>query len=167
MPQTCTICKNQNRDAIEMALLGTESSRAIAARWSVSKSALLRHKADHLPAAVVKAVAVKEEINAGKLLERLTALYLETASILREARTAGTKDNQLALKAIARAEKQLSLYGQLLAELNAGPTVDITLAPEWQRLRMAIVLALEPYPEARAAILEAIKSEEAVNNVPA
>src|ERR1700680_476624 len=120
MPQTCTICKNQNREQIEAALLGTESLRAIAAGCLVSKTALVRHKADHLPAAIVKAAAVKEEINGGKLLERLTALNRETASILREARTAGTKDNELALKAIARVERQLLLEGQLLAELNEG-----------------------------------------------
>jgi hypothetical protein len=155
----CSVCGHNDRDAINAALLGTESFRKLAARWSVSKSALLRHKADHLPAAVVKAVAVKEEINGGKLLDRLTAINRETTSILREARTAGTKDNQLALKAIARVEKQLVLEGQLLRELNEGSTVNITLAPEWQNLRGAILLALEPHPAARAAVVEAIKSE--------
>lgn len=167
MPQTCTICKNQNREAIEAELLGTESFRAIAVRWSVSKSALLRHKADHLPAAILKAADLKEEIHGGKLLERLTELNRETALILREARTTSTKDNQLALKAIARVERQLLLEGQLLAEMKEDPAVDLTLAPEWQNLRAAILLALEPHPAARAAVLKAIEREEVVNNVAA
>src|SRR5579862_4257405 len=121
MPRTCTVCKNPNREEIEADLLGTESFRATAARWSVSKSALLRHKEHHLPAAIVKAAAAKEEIHGGKLLERLTELNRETALILREARTASTKDNQLALKAIARVERQLVLEGQLLAEMKDDP----------------------------------------------
>jgi hypothetical protein len=109
MSRTCTVCKHPSREEIHAANLGTDSLRAIAARWSVSKSSLLRHKTAHLPEAILKAAAVKEEISGGKLLDRLTTLNRETASILREARTADTKDNQLALKAIARAERQLLL----------------------------------------------------------
>jgi hypothetical protein len=167
MPRTCTICKNHNRESIEASLLGTETLRMIAARWRVSKSALLRHKADHLPAAIVKAVAVQEVISGGNLLERLTALNRETASILREARTAGrTKDNPLALKAIARAEKQLELESRLLAELNEGAAVDLAVTPEWRNLRTAILLALDSHPAARAAVLKAIENG-AANNVTA
>jgi hypothetical protein len=168
MSRTCTICKHPSREEINAALLGIDSLRKIAARWSVSKTALLRHKAAHLPPAIVKAAAVKEEISGGKLLDRLKTLNRETASILHEARTADIKDNQLALKAIARAERQLLLEGQLLAELNEDPAaIDLTLTPEWLTLRMAILLALEPYPAARAAVLEAISSEGAMNNVAA
>src|ERR1700733_15280277 len=159
MPQTCSICKNKNRELIEAALLGSEPLRAIASRESVSKSALVRHRAGHLPAAGVKAAAAKEEISGGKWLEQLTGLYRETVSILREARTAGsTKDNTLALKAIARAEKLLVLGNQLLGQLNEGAVVDIAATPEWQGLRVSILLALEPYPAARIAAAGAIKN---------
>jgi hypothetical protein len=165
--RTCTACKHPSRDAINAALLGTESLRKIAARWSVSKTALLRHKAAHLPTAIVKAAAIEEEISGGKLLDRLMLLNRETASILLEARTADTKDNQLALKAIARVERQLLLEGQLLAEMKEDPPLDLTLAPEWQNLRAAVLLALEPHPAARAAVLQAIERQEVVNNVAA
>lgn len=167
MPQPCSICKNQNREAIEADLLGTESSRTIATRWSVSKSALLRHKAGHLPKAILKAAAAKEEFRGNNLLERLKELHRETSLILREARTAGKKDNSLALKAIARFERQLLIEGQLIAEMKEDPAVDLTLAPEWQNLRAAILLALEQHPAARAAVLQAIEREEVVTNVAA
>ena len=98
----------QTGEAIDAALLSTDSLREIAARWAVSNRPHTAQRA-HLPTAVVKAAAIEEVISGGKLLERLKELNRETASILREARTAGTKDNQLALKAIARAEKQLEL----------------------------------------------------------
>ena len=153
MSRTCTICKHPSRDEINQALLGNESSRSIAGRWSVSKTALLRHKAGHLPAAVVQAAAAEEQVSSGKLLERLTALNRETASILREARTAN--DNQLALKAIARVEKQLEFEGRLLAKLESA-TDSVTMLPEWQDLRLEILKALEPHPAARQAVVRAI-----------
>jgi len=65
----------------------------------------------------------------------------------------------LALKAITRVEKQLEIESKMLGELNDGATVNITLAPEWQKIRTEILLALEPYPAARIAVLEAIKSD--------
>ena len=157
MPRTCTICKHPSLEAINRALLDGESKRRIAAREHVSKTSLLRHEASHLPASIVKAAAVEEVISGGKLLERLTALNRETASILREARTAGTKDNQLALKAIARAEKQLELEGRLLGELNEGTTVNVILTPEWQTVRVAILAALDAHPAAKLAVAGALK----------
>ena len=88
---------------------------------------MVRHKTDHLPAAVVKAAEIAEVVQANALLGRLKALNRETAAILREARAAGSKDNELALKCIARAEKQIELEGRLLGELKAeqGATVNV------------------------------------------
>jgi hypothetical protein len=57
MPRTCTICKHPDREPIERALLAGESYRNIAARFGTSASALVRHRADHLPASLVRAQA--------------------------------------------------------------------------------------------------------------
>jgi hypothetical protein len=43
MPRTCTICRNNERQAIDSALVPGEALRTIADRWSVSKTALIRH----------------------------------------------------------------------------------------------------------------------------
>jgi len=158
MARTCTICTHQERVAINEALLGIDSLRTIADRWSVSKTALIRHKTDHLPTSLTKAAAVAEVVEAGNLLERLKVLNWETAAILREARASDSKDNELALKAIARIEKQIELEGRLLGELNEGATVNVLVSPEWQSLRAVILAALEPYPAARLAIAGALKN---------
>jgi hypothetical protein len=52
MPRTCTVCTHPERAAIDATLVSgpSESLRTIADRRSVSKTALIRHKADHLPA---------------------------------------------------------------------------------------------------------------------
>lgn len=44
MPRTCTLCNHPNHAEIDRALLAGTPLRTIADRWSVSKTALLRHK---------------------------------------------------------------------------------------------------------------------------
>lgn len=53
-----------------------------------------------------------------------------------------------ALKAIDRIHKQIELLG----ELDDRPQVNVLVMPEWLQLRGAILHALAPYPEARAAV---------------
>jgi hypothetical protein len=48
MPRTCTICTHTDCPGIEQALSDSLALRTIAARWSVSKTALLRHRDTHL-----------------------------------------------------------------------------------------------------------------------
>ena len=51
MPRSCSICQHPDRQAIHQALGAGEALRTIATRWSVSKTALLRHRDMHLPPA--------------------------------------------------------------------------------------------------------------------
>ena len=69
-----------------------------------------------------------------------------------------SKDNGLALRAIARVEKQLELEGRLLGELNEATTVNVIVSPEWQKVRAVILAALEPYRAARLAIVGALQN---------
>jgi hypothetical protein len=48
MPRVCSICTHVDRLAIETALGSGTPLRTIAARWSVSKTALLRHRGRHM-----------------------------------------------------------------------------------------------------------------------
>jgi len=43
MPRTCSLCTHPDRFEVEAALRAGTPLRTIAARWSVSKTALLRH----------------------------------------------------------------------------------------------------------------------------
>src|SRR5262245_6758672 len=47
MPRVCSICTHVDRVAIETALGRGTSLRSIASQWSVSKTALLRHRQRH------------------------------------------------------------------------------------------------------------------------
>lgn len=133
MPRTCTICNHPEHGAINGALVAGEAFRNIARRFGTSPAALYRHKKTDLPETLVKAARIAEVAQADTLLDRLKLLHRETAAILKEARTEGTKDNDLALKAIARVEKQLELEGRLLGQLAEQTKVSCQLviyAPE-------------------------------------
>src|ERR1700680_209118 len=69
MPRTCTVCNHERRDEVDRALLARESLRHIVSRFGTSTGALQRHKADHLPKALVKARAVQEVVRADSWLE--------------------------------------------------------------------------------------------------
>ena len=136
MPRTCTICNHPEHEAINSALVAGEAFRNIAKRFGTSPAALYRHKNTDLPETLVKAAEIAEVAEVGALLEKLKLLNQETMAILQEAHTEGTKDNELALKAIARVEKQLELEGRLLGELAEQTKVSCQLviyAPEMRQ----------------------------------
>jgi len=68
----------------------------------------------------------------------------------------GTENYSIALAAIREARSNLELIGRLTKELESTPTLNLHLNPEWISLRTAIVLALEPHPDARESVLRAI-----------
>jgi hypothetical protein len=142
---------------MDHALVAGEPFRNIAERFGTSLAALVRHKTDHIPEHLAKAEEAKAVTQADSLLEQLLALSKETAAILQEARTDETKDNELALKAIARAEKQIELQARLLGELKDGATVNVLVSPEWHHIRAVLVTVLAPFPEARLVVTEALQ----------
>jgi hypothetical protein len=54
MPRRCTICDHPTREAIDQVLVARQALRDIAGHFSLSKSALARHKESHTPAALIK-----------------------------------------------------------------------------------------------------------------
>jgi hypothetical protein len=58
----CTICGHRNHRQIDVALAAGTSQRAVSKSFKVSRSALQRHLAGHLPPPVVPAVALNEQI---------------------------------------------------------------------------------------------------------
>lgn len=52
MSRVCTICTHQQRLEIDKALLDGGTVRDVAGRYAVSKSAVERHKNEHLPARI-------------------------------------------------------------------------------------------------------------------
>ena len=155
MPRSCTICEHPEREAIDRALVGDASNRSVASLYDVSEAAVRRHKANHLPAKLLMAEQAAEVAEADNLLDQVRDLQQSTLDILAEAER--SKQYRTALSAIREARGNLELLAKLLGELDDRPTVNVLISPEWLELRAAIGWALEPYTDARGAVLRAIE----------
>jgi hypothetical protein len=155
MPRRCTVCDHPQRHSIGEALVDGAPYRSVAKRYGLSESSVYRHKAEHLPAQLLKAKEVEEAARADDLLEQVRDLQAHVLDILERAEKAG--DLRTALAAISQARGNLELLGKLAGELDERPVVNLNVSPEWLELRAVIVGALEPYSEARGAVLRAIE----------
>lgn len=92
MPRVCTVCAHPEREAIESQIVNQIGYRDIARRYRVSKDALARHRADHLPETLLRAQEAEETAEAVNVLaelrrasERLTLLFNACDAWLRDA----------------------------------------------------------------------------------
>lgn len=154
MPRACTVCAHPERRAIDKALVAGGSLRDIAGQFGLSKSAVERHQAEHLPKVLAEARAHEDVAHALDVVQQLKTINAVSMTVLKEARDA--RDGDLALKAVDRIHKQIELQAKLLGELDERPQVVLVQSPEWLALRRVIVAALAPYPEARLAIVKAL-----------
>lgn len=154
MGRTCTVCSHKDVDEINRLLLCSDSYRDIARQFGLSKDALARHKEGHIPEILSKSKDLKEIVDADSLFGRVE----EEAGFVREMRDAAKAegDIELALKAVDRALKCIELYAKVKGLIQDQPTVNITLNAEWISLRTTIVTALEPFPQAKQAVIDAL-----------
>lgn len=157
MPRPCT---HPARAVIDKALIAeTDPLRTMADRWSVSKTALIRHKRDHLPLALTQASQAEDVANADALLDQVRSLHTRAQAILAKAEASDRLT--VALQAIGEARGCLELLAKLLGELQDGPTtVNILISPEWQRVRGVLLQAVQPYPAIKTVIAAALLSLE-------
>jgi len=62
----------------------------------------------------------------------------------------------LALKALKEIREVVSLYAKVTGEIQAKTINNIIITPEWTSIRAVMLRALEPYPEARRALVVAL-----------
>lgn len=161
MARSCTVCRHDDREAIDHALVGGLPYRDIARRWGVTISALSRHSQGHVSPALARVAAERERDHATSLLERVEDLYVRARGILDAAEADGKPS--LSLAAIRELRATAELLGKLTGELDDRPsqTVNLLVAPEWLALRGTVLEALGPYPEAREAVARSVASLEA------
>jgi hypothetical protein len=158
MPRVCAVCDHPERTAIDQALVRGESVSRNSALFRVSTDSLERHKANHLPKAVVKAQEVREVAKGDDLLREVRILRSKAYSLLLKAEEKG--DLRTALGGIREARGCLELLAKLLGELDERPQINVLIAStEWTSVRGLILKALLPYPEARVAVAEALDAE--------
>ena len=158
MPRVCTICTHKSRPKIDKALVVGEKFRNIAEQFHVSLAPLVRHRDDHLPAALVKAQNATEAAQADALLAQVVDLRDKALDVLDTAQ--GSADLRAAIGAIREARGCVELLAKLAGQLKDAPTVNLILMPEWRQLQAAILAALEPHAEARLAVASALSEVE-------
>lgn len=162
MPRRCSVCVHAQRQEIEAALIAETPYRTISDRYGPSKTALIRHKSDHLPVRMVRAKEAETVAQADDLLQQLKGLRSTAYRILLEAEKQG--DLRTALAGIREARQCLELLAEMEGELDRRQHVNITLSPEWHHVRNVLVESLTPYPDARIAVAERLYELEAGTN---
>jgi len=155
MGRTCTVCTHKDLDEINRLLLCSDSYRDLARQFNLSKDALARHKESHIPEALTKAEDIKEVAQADKLLDELLKVREKTYSLLDKAEQA--KEVKSWPGFLRELREQIKLMAELEGRLASQPQINILVAPQWVELRTVIIRALEPYPEAREAVVHAIR----------
>ena len=156
MPRTCSICTHPQREAIDKDLASGQPYRGISRAFRVSEDALARHREAHLPETLAKAHDASEVARADDLLNQLQLLQKVTMLILSRAEQAGALRTMLG--AVREARENLELIGRLVGDLRDGSAVNLLIvSPEWATVRAKLVRALQPFPEARQAVLAALE----------
>jgi hypothetical protein len=172
MGRRCTVCDHPSRADIDRQLASGVSLRKTAESFGISASAALRHRRRHLAPQLARSL---EEVRAGRAAElvpereaqraqdigqaldvvhQLRAINAACLEVLTKARA--SEKHATLLGAVDRIHRQIELQARLLSELQEGQTVNVLVAPEWHEVRLVVVNALRRYPEARAAVTEAL-----------
>jgi hypothetical protein len=126
MPRSCPICDHEDLDEINAALASNERIRTIAERWSVRKTALMRHRNEHLPYSAIEAKEAEakeaeakeaeEDAPGDDLLDQVRDLQERALATLEEAEEA--EELNAALRAIREVKGNLELTTDPLNELD-------------------------------------------------
>lgn len=153
MPRSCTVCTHPQLQEIDKGLIEAEQSqRAIARRYNIKRAAVNRHFHNHLPARLVKAKDEKEIAGASDNLSRLSRLQDEAQGILQQAKAA--KSLHICIEAIRELSRLIELQAKITGEIR--PEVNIILDPQYISMRTVVLEVLQPFPDLRSKIAEAL-----------
>lgn len=171
----CAVCRHQERYRIELLLAGGASKRAVAERFQVHPDAAWRHWTHHV-AIERKAQIIAGPLKLSELAERANAEGLSLldylaairATLLSQFQAAAEAGDRFATAALSgRLLEVLREIGRLTGELGKVAGVSIhnhnTLvlnSPIFADVQVTLIRALQPYPEARAAVVGALRDLE-------
>jgi len=143
------------------AHIGTDLKDVREAMEQAREEALAQIKSDELE-------AIKEEISteaAESMAARLgtCASFLDQLKVVRDRaanlldRAESSQDMKSAGNFLRELREQIRLMAELEGKISQQPQVTIINNPEWIELRTVIIQALDPYPEAKEALVNAIR----------
>ncbi len=123
MSRACQTCQHADVAAIDRGLAAGQSLRDLSALFRVSEDSLARHRDAHIAKTVQKAQEATEIDHGLDVVKQLRAINAVTMQILHEARQ--QKNPEIALKAIDRIERQITLQAKLLGDLDERPQINV------------------------------------------
>lgn len=161
MPMKCITCSHPDREAIDREIvLARLSLGDIGKRHGISKSAVHRHK-PHVAPALQAVVAERAKAGPTTALQRLEDLHARATRLLDRAE-ADDKPS-LSLAAIKELRGLVETIARITGELDERPQVqvlNVAADPAWIATRQAMLAALAPFPEARAAVAARLREIE-------
>jgi len=153
----CLTCRHPEINKINEQMVSGVPSREVARQHDLNHMSVSRHRDKHLPEILVKAQALQERETADQLLDRVESVYDKAWDLVSKAEAKGSF--QPAVNALKEARNCLELIGKLLGEIKTGNTYTLIYNPEFIQVRHVITEALQPYPEARQAVVKALEGD--------
>ena len=159
MARSCSICAREDVEQINQDILSGIPFERLHVKYGASVGALHRHKTHLLTQ--IAAVQPVDISNPSYVMQRIQELETRADALY----TAAVKKGDLLNtgRALKELREITSLYARLTGELNTQQQVvhqHLHVSPEWAYLRSVILKSLQPYPEARAALIAALEGVE-------
>jgi hypothetical protein len=162
----CNCCRHRELAGINLALARGVSVRALAIRYRVTRDSLYRHQKNHLPpqlrAQLLSGPDLSidldrlRETESQSLLANLVNLRGRLFSSLDVAEEAG--DGNMLARVAGQLHTNLDITARLVGSLSNGHTTinNVLIMPAYVELRVSLVNALRPFPEAARAVAETL-----------
>lgn len=134
-----------------------------------NRTSVGRHVKNHLLPSVASVPASPEvrPVTAAGDIDILTEVKSLYARMQKHLGIAETEENWKAVRAFhAEARNDLELLGKLVGKLESAPSFNLTISPVWIQVRAVILRALEPFPEARLAVSQALGTVDTIGAEP-
>ena len=155
----CKVCTHPDRDKIDKLLINGHALRKIADQFKLSYASVRRHKMTHIPAKLSKSHDAETATKADALLADLLDLRRRALAALDQAES--MIDLRATAPLLGQARQVMETLLEVRGELDRKTTVTVTMDPEWHRLKTQIMNALEPYPEAKQAVIKTLQESQA------
>lgn len=170
LSKRCSICSHREHAAIDLAIARGVSVTAIAKRYKLGSDSIYRHSRNHLPPQLRASLLAGpdtdidldrlRETESQSLLANLIAIRRRLFASLDVAEEFG--DGTMISRVAGQLHHNLEITGKLLGDLSAGATTinNVLVMPAYVELRVSLVNALRPFPEAARAVAQTLHAIE-------
>jgi hypothetical protein len=173
----CVVCNHKDRALIEFARVAGASLDSIAAKHGISRDAVWRHtdkhiddatRADYLAQVPMKDLAAKAAEEGTSVLGYFSIIR---ATLMTQFQLAASLNDRTATATLAgRLTEVLRAIGSISGEMGSMAVNNLTInnvsimnSPVFASLQANLLHALAPFPEARAAVVNALRNMDEAN----